>query len=181
MFTNNLFLKTALTIGIFSALVSLAMPAVVYADDPIPAPNNGNCVTCHEDLYFLHDTGNWFCLKESPMSCVDCHRGNPSTLDKDLAHTQRAARPIIHDDVTICLQCHPNECYDRVEFFDKNAGISKVLVAAPYTPSYSTGFIPVTAAKQNPSMVPIYWEVMPLILIAGLAIIIYCVARKRHI
>ena len=180
MSAKRMLFKIALTVGIFITLISLAIPSVVYADDPIPTPNNGNCVICHEDLYFLHDTGNWFCLKESPMSCVNCHGGDPNTLDKELAHTQRAAHPIINDDVTTCQQCHPNECYDRVEIFDQTAGISKVLVAAPYIPSYSTDYIPVTATQQKPNKMLVYWEIVPIILVSGLAITFYLIARKRH-
>lgn len=145
--------------GVLIVLASLAMPAVAYADGPIPTPNNGTCITCHDDLYYLHDTGNRFCLNESPMACVDSHGGNPNTLNKVLAHTQRATHPIINDDVTMCQQCHPEKCFDRVEFFDQAASISNVLVAAPYPPAYSTaydGFIPVTNAQQEPGFLDVF-------------------------
>ena len=34
-------------------------------------------MSCHEDLYFLHDTGKLFCLNEkTAMNCVGCHGGN---------------------------------------------------------------------------------------------------------
>ena len=69
------FYLSILVIGVFILLVMVSTPATVYADDPHPTSDNGNCITCHEDLYFLHDTGNWYCLKESPMACVDCHGG----------------------------------------------------------------------------------------------------------
>lgn len=180
MSTKKTLFKTSLTVGIFIVLISLPTSAVAYADDPIPTPNNGNCTACHEDLYFLHDTGNWFCLRESPMSCVDCHGGNPNTLDKELAHTQRAAHPIINENVTKCQQCHPQECHDRVAIFDQAAGIKNVLVAAPYTPSYSSDYIPMTGTQQKSSNLLIFRETIIIVLVAGLALIVYLVARRRH-
>jgi len=169
-----------LAAGFLVMLTTLSMPAVAYADDPVPTPNNGNCIVCHENLYFLHDTGNWFCLNESPMTCVDCHGGAPNTLEKDLAHIQRAAHPVINEDVAKCQQCHPEECYDRVALFDASAGISRILVAAPYTPSYSTGFVPAEKTRQEPEVLLVIWEVIPLVLTAGLALTIYIVLRRRH-
>lgn len=174
----------SLATAILIVLTLLSMPAVAYADDPIPPPNNGNCVACHEDLYFLHDTGNWYCLNESSMACVDCHGGNPNTLDKDLAHNDRAEHPVINEDVTKCQQCHPNECYDRVELFDRTAGISDILVAAPYTSPYSTGntdSMSVNQPKQMPINMLVFWEIIPLLLVAGLAATIYIILRRRKV
>lgn len=161
-------------------LTALSMPTAVRADDPVPAPDNGNCIVCHENLYFLHDTGNWFCLKESPMACTNCHGGDPNTLNKDVAHANRAAHPVINDDVSKCRQCHPEECSDRVAIFDQSAGISNVLVAAPYTPSYFADAVPAwESAEDSGSLLPI-WEVIPLLLVAGLALGIHLVLHRRH-
>ena len=174
------FIQTAsfLTGVLILLLVTFSTPTAVRADDP--TPDNGNCITCHEDLYFLHDTGNWFCLKESPMSCVDCHGGDPNTLEKDLAHTKSAAHPILNDDVTKCMQCHPEKCNERVGIFDQTAGISEVLVAVPYTPAYSSEVaetIPVTG--QNNAWLN-FLEAVPFLLVAGLAVVIYIVLRRRR-
>lgn len=171
---------TLLAAVILVTLTALSMPSTVRADDPIPTPNNGNCIVCHENLYFLHDTGNWFCLNESPMTCVDCHGGNPSTLDQDLAHTSRAAHPVINDDVSKCQQCHPDECYDRVALFDRSAGISDVLVAVPYTPSYSMDAAPAWEPRQESMNRLQIWEFVPLLLVTGLALGILLVLRRRH-
>lgn len=161
-------------------LMALSMPSAVRADDPIPTPNNGNCIVCHENLYFLHDTGNWFCLKESPMACVDCHGGDPNTLDKTLAHASRAAHPVINDDVSKCQQCHPEACNDRIAFFDRSAGISKVLVAAPYTPSSSADTAPVRESAEDSESMLLIWDVVPLLLVAGLALLAYITLHLRR-
>lgn len=93
-----------------------------------------SCLACHENLYYLHDTGNWYCIEESPMGCVDCHGGNPAALNKDDAHFDRAAHPVINQDVQKCYQCHPGQADVRIGLFDEAAGISEVRVAVPYQP-----------------------------------------------
>jgi hypothetical protein len=126
-------------LGILLLSISLSGSAVAYADAAAPTPNQGNCIYCHENLYFLHDTGNWYCLKEAPMSCVDCHGGDPLATTADQAHSDRAAHPVINDDISKCQQCHPVECVERTQIFDQNAGISDVLIALPYTPRTNLG------------------------------------------
>jgi len=183
MFKNLTFIKTISIIGILFIMMAIHTPLVAHANDPVKNLDNGYCVSCHEDLYYLHDTGKWFCLNESPMTCTDCHGGNPDTLDKELAHAQRAAHPIVNDDVTKCQQCHPAECYDRVELFEQAAGISEVLVAAPYTSSYSTEYTDFTLVNEDQKEsgnVFIYWELIPLTMVSGSALTIYLVIRRRH-
>jgi hypothetical protein len=170
--------------GVLVLLIALTMPATVYADDPTPPPDNGNCIKCHEDLYFLHDTGKWFCLKESPMTCVGCHDGDPNATTKELAHIKRAPHPIISDDVSKCMECHPDKCIERVALFDQKAGISNILVAVPHAPAYSSEIveaIPVTAQKAEK---PVPWlglmEILSILLIISIALVIYFYYRTRH-
>jgi len=175
-------LTAALFTGGLILLIALSMPATVHADGP--APDNGSCIKCHENLYFLHDTGNWFCLKESPMTCVDCHGGDSTTMTKELAHANRAAHPVINDDVSKCQQCHPEQCAERVEIFDQTAGISNVLVAAPYTPSYSSEVaenIPLTGQKaEKPTTWLNLMEIFPILLVSGIALVVYFYYKTRH-
>lgn len=173
----------AILVGTAVMLMLLSTPATASADGPAPTPNNGNCVVCHEDLYFLHDTGNWFCLKESPMTCTGCHGGDPTATTKEEAHNHRAAHPVVNEDISKCQECHPNECYDRIEYFKQTAGISEVLVAAPYTPSYSTEEMeaaPLAGSQQEPGNMLMVREIIPPALVAGLALVIYLVLRKRR-
>ena len=176
------FYLSILVIGVFILLVMVSTPATVYADDPHPTSDNGNCITCHEDLYFLHDTGNWYCLKESPMACVDCHGGNPIANTEELAHTERTAHPVINDDISKCQQCHPNECTERLQIFDETAGISKILVAAPYNPSYSSDYIPANLVEAEQE--PVIWvnalEILPMLFVIGITLIAYLAYRVRH-
>lgn len=145
--------------------------------------NQNNCVSCHEDLYFLHDTGKWFCLRESPMDCVDCHGGDPEAITQDTAHLRREAHPVINDDISKCQECHSEDCEERVETFDQTAGISQILVARPLAPTNlpnPDGVVTVTMPEQNPNRFLPFWEIIPLTLVSGLVLIIYFVARRRH-
>ena len=168
--------------GVLILLIALSMPGTAHADGP--TTDNGKCISCHEDLYYLHDTGNWFCLEESPMACVDCHGGNPNTLVKDEAHTNRAPHPIINDDVSKCQECHPAQSDERVEMFDQNAGISNVLVAVPYTPDnphIANNSVPVTGQQQaedSPAWLNAL-EIISVLLVFSVVLVLYSIQRYK--
>ncbi len=175
---------STLSVGICILLLTLFTPTITHAEDPHATLNNDSCISCHEDLYYLHDTGNWFCLKESPMACVDCHGGNPTTTIKELAHTNRAAHPVINEDISKCQECHPDKCKERLQIFDEKAGISKILVAAPYTSvltSQNADVVPAKAKNEQESNIRISArEFVPILLVAGAALAFYYLRRTRH-
>jgi hypothetical protein len=184
-----MFRKTSSILFALFTLVCLVI-ATVFLNTPAHAqsvPANGSedkCMSCHENLYFLHDTGNWFCLRESPMRCVDCHSGDPEAVTQEKAHSNRAAHPVINEDVSKCQECHPEECAERVELFDQTAGISQVRVAAPYTPIHlmertdnETADMP---QQEQSGALLLFWEIIPLVVIAGLALITYLIRRALH-
>jgi hypothetical protein len=127
-FLTLLILLSALMAGL------AVTPKMAYANQAQPISNHDTCINCHEDLYFLHDTGKWFCLREAPMACVDCHDGDPTAVTKDKAHTNRAAYPVINENITKCQECHPEKSSERVQIFKEVAGISPVIVAVAYVP-----------------------------------------------
>jgi len=171
-------------VGVVSAIITLATASQVYAQESPPVTENGTCASCHEDLYFLHDTGNWFCIREAPMRCIDCHGGNPNGITQDEAHMNRKAHPIVNEDISKCQECHPEECMERLEKFDQIAGISAVLVAAPYQPkqnflSEDTQAESLTEPAAHPAWIS-FIEIIALILITGLALAIYFVHKAQH-
>jgi hypothetical protein len=141
-----------------------------------------NCIKCHENLYFLHDTGNWYCLMESPMTCTQCHGGDPSALTQDEAHLGRAAHPVINEDISKCQECHPEQCYERVDLFDQVAGISEIKIAAPYTPAFKaeTSDLVEIQIEQETSPWINLWELLPIVLLVGAALLVYIAYRIRH-
>jgi hypothetical protein len=170
-------------LGCVIAIMTLSIPSRVYAQETPPIPENGTCISCHEDLYFLHDTGNWFCIREAPMQCVDCHGGDPYTFNQEAAHANRQSHPIINEDVSKCQECHPAECNERVLKFERVAGISDVMVSVPYQPKPTTVLEQPLDTQTGKVVEYPGWvsarEILVLALIAGLALIIYF-ARKTH-
>jgi len=82
-----------------SALLALLLPVAGTAQD-----DEVGCVTCHGAEAKLHRTGVHAAVG---VSCVDCHGGNPSTLDGEIAHGD-ALRPLtdVRAGVESCGGCH---------------------------------------------------------------------------
>lgn len=178
------FVVLASITGFVLLLLSLvATPA--YAQSPTQDVDNGNCITCHEDLYFLHDTGNWFCIRESPMPCVACHGGDPAATTQETAHYDRSAHPIVNEDISRCQECHTDadECCECVSKFDQVAGIKQVKLVSPVPISSAPEFAPGLPAVEEQE--PVDWisilEILPLVLIAGLALAIYILHKVRNV
>lgn len=89
-----------------------------------------NCRTCHEDRYFLHDSGKWYCLNETRVSCMGCHGGNPGAVTKEAAHEGLIARPLAND-AAVCQGCHPEDYQERVQIYAAVAGVRPT--PRPYT------------------------------------------------
>ena len=170
--------------GFTLLLLSITVTSA-YARSPAQDVDNGNCITCHEDLYFNHDIGNWFCLRESPMGCIDCHGGDPTATTQETAHYDRAAHPIVNEDISKCHECHTDtdECCECVSKFDQVAGIKQVKLVSPVPVSSSPELVPGLPAVEEQK--PVDWikilEILPLILIAGLALTIYILHKVRHV
>jgi len=183
--------KKTFAIGLFASIcglilltVSPGMTTPVYAQSPDQEVDNGNCIKCHEDLYFLHDTGNWYCIREASMPCVACHGGDPAATTQEGAHYDRSAHPIVNEDISRCQECHtdPDECCECVSKFEQVAGIKQVKLVSPVPVSNVpdlTGALPIVEEQE-----PITWlsilEILPLVLIAGLALTIFITYKVRH-
>jgi hypothetical protein len=110
------------------ALWIFASPITAQAGPP--SPDDDPCITCHENLYLLHDTGKWCCLCALPMHCTCCHGGNPDTADEELAHEGMVARPV-KDESVVCQDCHPEDHLARIEKFASMGGISPMASVIP--------------------------------------------------
>ena len=170
--------------GFTLLVVSLFLATPAYAQASDQDVDNGNCITCHEDLYFLHDTGNWFCIRESPMPCVACHGGDPTATTQEGAHYDRSAHPIIEGDISRCQECHvdSDECCECVSKFDKVAGIKQVKQASPIPVSNASDSIPGLPEIEEQESVDslAILEILPLVVIVGLALIFYIAHKVRH-
>jgi hypothetical protein len=112
-------------------------------------PITNSCLSCHEDLYYLHDSGKYYCITEHKDRCVNCHEGNANVMKKDESHTGLIAHPQ-KDEGAKCQQCHPDDTQARLATFASLGGYKPVMDAVAYTPSniVETGF-PETAEESN--------------------------------
>ncbi|MBI5567310.1 MAG: hypothetical protein HY870_20595 [Chloroflexi bacterium] len=150
-------------LAVMTLMVGLAFTTVPEYADSAPAMDvNGDstCLSCHENLYYLYDTGKWFCVAKAPMRCANCHGGDPTAIDQAAAHLTRTAHPIINGDTTICQQCHTENCTEHVQQFDRIAGISQDIRVA-------TSIRPVSTVAQ-PAIRPPASELNPIVLLWSL-------------
>lgn len=117
----------AISLGLLATLVGMGVLGItpastVHAQEGTPPPDSG-CIACHENLYFLHDTGKSFCLCAKKMSCTCCHGGNPESLVEDEAHLDMVVNPVIEEGAT-CQKCHAADTQAHIEKFATVAGVS---------------------------------------------------------
>lgn len=109
------------------------LPKSVSAAQTVTPPTN-SCMTCHEDLYYLHDTGKWYCVTEHKDRCVNCHEGDASTLDEKASHAGLVAHPQQNNGEK-CLECHPQDAGKRLATFAKLGGYKTIHAVEPYAPA----------------------------------------------
>ncbi len=160
-------------------LAFTAAPGRADAGSTVAPQEKSTCLSCHEDLYYLHDTGKWFCIAKAPMGCVDCHGGDPTAADETLAHQSLKIHPVINGDTSTCQQCHVDDQAERVQQFDRVAGISQnIKVAVSTQPQAAAALQPIV---QSPTAVfdlaTVLWPLGGVaVLVAGLI----AVRRQRR-
>lgn len=124
---------------IVAALTALFVSAwfvfPVQGSAPLPdKPVANSCLTCHEDLYYLHDTGKWYCITEHKDHCTDCHEGDPATLNKDASHLGLVAHPQKNNGEK-CQECHPQDSTAHLAKFKSLGGYKDISAAVAYEPA----------------------------------------------
>ena len=107
-------------------------PAPVSAAQTVTPPTN-SCLACHEDLYYLHDMGKWYCITENKDRCVNCHEGDPSTMVKDDSHQGLIVHPQRNNGEK-CLECHPQDSQARLAKFASLGGYKTLQETTAYVP-----------------------------------------------
>ena len=125
----------ALTAALFVVLFAiLSLPDQASAAQ-VTASTDNSCLTCHEDLYYLHDSGKWYCITVHKDRCVGCHEGNAAVMKKEEAHLGLIAHPQ-KDNGAKCQECHtPQDTGTRLAKFASVGGFDTVMEASVYTPS----------------------------------------------
>ena len=133
-------------LGMILVILILAFATPVQAEET-PPPSGEGCKSCHENLYYLHDTGNWLCQCAQQMTCTCCHGGNPDVYKEDEAHAGMNLYPTRNDAIA-CQNCHPDDYATRIENFASLAGISPVHPPIP-TPTSLANFVDTSFNNQS--------------------------------
>lgn len=111
---------------------TLSQPAQVSAAQAADSSPN-SCLTCHEDLYYLHDTGKLYCLTDHADRCVNCHEGNAAVMKKEESHLGLIVHPQ-ESNGEKCLECHTQQdAQTRLATFESKGGFDTVIKADVYT------------------------------------------------
>jgi hypothetical protein len=152
---------------IFALLATLLIAAwIVQPAQGSAQPNetaSNSCLTCHEDLYYLHDTGKWYCITEHQDRCTNCHEGNPSVLDKDESHLGLIVHPQQNNGEK-CLECHPQDTTARLNKFASLGGMKTLNQPAPYEPAQPASLGAPQVTETNKFMESLPWAIGGVVL-----------------
>jgi hypothetical protein len=138
-----MFIKTNRWIFVFLAALYILLLAIVWVPDnasaaPSVSTASNTCLTCHEDLYYNHDTGCWYCITAHKGRCAGCHEGNPTAVKAEEAHLGMILHPQENNGEK-CLDCHTaDDAQMRLVDFKATVGFDTVLRPEAYTPSETT-------------------------------------------
>jgi len=133
-----MFAKSArlISLGLRMLLITVllyAIQAVKIAYAQSSAPTASVCITCHEDQYYLYDSGKWYCIAEAQDRCENCHAGNAGEVHKTEAHLGLIAHPLT-DGGQRCQTCHAGDTEKFIQAVISRTGYQAPLQVEPYVP-----------------------------------------------
>lgn len=144
--------RTLAVLLIVAASIGALASAGSAAAQTAESDNNDSCISCHEDLYLLHDSGKWYCLCEVRARCTYCHNSFLGTLDEQTAHQGMVANPVLQS-TTPCQSCHPADHEARLATFAARAGLSPSPTAIASSHPIAPPAAPVPRAGLAPGQV----------------------------
>lgn len=111
-----------LVIAMLAGIVLLTLTVAVPARAQCEGPQASSCSTCHAQEDPVNENGEWHIIHANKDICTNCHGGNASTMDKDLAHENLTVQPL-NDIYTDCHSCHP-DYIERADRFAPTLGIT---------------------------------------------------------
>lgn len=135
MFTKvNRWIFVGLAILTVLAFAALSAPEQASAAPMINEPADNSCLSCHENLYYLHDAGCWYCMADVHKDrCTDCHEGNAASFKLEESHIGMLRHPQENDGAK-CKECHAADVDARLDAFDAKGGFEQVIQPVAYTP-----------------------------------------------
>ncbi len=146
----------ALALGILLMVGFLAgvQSVTVVRAQSSTSVSSSACMSCHEDQYYLYDTGRWYCVTEAQERCVNCHTGNVDTLNKQEAHTGLIANPL-SDGGQHCQTCHAQDTETYIQNVTSQTGYHAPLEVEPYIP-LAANALPLSSLLSSEQTTP-FW------------------------
>lgn len=150
-------------IVLIPAFLFVLVMAVMFSR-PVSASATGqtgtidnSCLTCHEDLYYLHDTGSLYCITDHAERCVNCHEGNPTTVKKEESHVGLILHPQENNGAK-CQECHTvQDAQARLTQFAAADAFDTVITPESYTPNQAAVLGFQQGEKTNPIITNWMW------------------------
>lgn len=121
------FIGSSITVLVAIAVLGILTTLPVRAQCGVP--QQSSCTTCHAQEDPVSGKGEWHIIHAGKDICINCHGGNATTMDKDLAHETLTANPL-SDIYTDCHSCHPD--YDvRAQIFASTLRVTPGSCATP--------------------------------------------------
>ena len=135
-------------ISSLAGIILLVWLGTVRVQAQCGVPQQSSCTTCHAQEDPVSGKGEWHIIHANKDICINCHGGNGSTMNKDLAHEGLMAHPL-NDIYTDCHSCHPQDYVGRASIFASTLSITPGSCATP-TP------VPVSNTSGKPPSGGIY-------------------------
>jgi hypothetical protein len=158
----------------FAMLIAALIVSPVAAQGTPPS-EECQCKDCHEEQYYLYDSGKWYCLCKAPMTCVHCHGGNGREINADLAHQGMLANPFTNN-AAICQNCHMDQSQARVDEFVQRAGVVTMPISVMDQPAFNTA-----EPQPFPAIAPRVlgvWEWFSVALLGTILVLIFLAWRR---
>ena len=109
-------------------IILLAAALTVWGSSPAQAqcgdnPPQSSCITCHTQEDPINNIGEWHEIHSLKDCCTNCHGGNCKANEKELAHQDLVANPLV-DIYVGCHGCHPDDYLVRAERFAMALGVT---------------------------------------------------------
>jgi hypothetical protein len=116
--TFPMFIAGALVLGLVA--IWLAIPPATSAQC---GSIESSCFKCHQEAHPVCGTTEWHSEYGHRYACWNCHGGNDTAQDKELAHVGLVRHPL-EDVYTSCYACHPENYKQLAERFAKTLGVT---------------------------------------------------------
>jgi hypothetical protein len=166
----------ALGMLILAALLALwtALPTAALAQC---GDIKSSCYSCHQEIHPVCGKTEWHSVYGHRYACWNCHGGNDTARDKELAHVGLVLHPL-EDTYTSCYACHAEGYQQLAERFAKEIGVtvsSREPLPRSDTPSASVAVQPTLSPSASTLAVPSnssdwqwVWWLFPLIVLLAL-------------